>query len=404
MQTTMKIQLPISTGRTMKHLFAGILSLAVIAFFSCTSSTKLLQKGYYDSAIARSVQELKEKPDNKKEITVLAKAYKLANELDNERIKFLKQSKEPQVWEEIYAGYSRLKSRQDMVKPLDESILQAINFTPVDYDQDIIDSKRKAADFLFGRGKTLLAKNDRLDAREAYACFSKVKEYLPAFTGIDDKINEAYARGITYAYFKIQNTSTKALPRLFEEDLLKISMEGIHNDWVNFNTRYDNRIKYDYTIILNIRKIEVTPELMASSDFVESKEVEDGWEYVLDAKGNVTKDSAGNDCKRTKHKTIKGYVTKFSLGKNATVSGTLDFFDNSSGQVVKTDPVSADSKFEFIYASVKGDQDALTPETRKMIGLKITPFPNNEEMIFRTSEALKQLAKNIISANQQLLQ
>ncbi len=128
-------------------LYTGILSLAVIALFSCSSSTKMLQKGYYDSAIARSVQELKEKPDNKKEINVLAKAYKLANEQDNERIKFLKQSKEPQVWEEIYAGYSRLKYRQDMVKPLDAPILQAINFTPVDYDQDIIDSKRKAADF-----------------------------------------------------------------------------------------------------------------------------------------------------------------------------------------------------------------------------------------------------------------
>ena len=385
-------------------LYTGILSLAVIALFSCSSSTKMLQKGYYDSAIARSVQELKEKPDNKKEINVLAKAYKLANEQDNERIKFLKQSKEPQVWEEIYAGYSRLKYRQDMVKPLDAPILQAINFTPVDYDQDIIDSKRKAADFLFGEGKMLLSKNDRLDAREAYECFSKVKEYLPAFPGIDDKINEAYTRGITYVYFKIQNTSAKALPRLFEEDLLKVSLEGINNNWINFNTRYDSRIKYDYTIILNIRKIEVTPELMASSDFLETKEVEDGWEYVLDAKGNVTKDSAGNDLKRTKHKTIKGYVTRFSLGKSATVSGTLDFFESASGQVIKTDPVSADSKFEFIYASIKGDQDALTPETRKLIGLKITPFPNNEEMIFRTSEALKQLAKNIISANQRLLQ
>jgi hypothetical protein len=148
----------------------------------------------------------------------------------------------------------------------------------------------------------------------------------------------------------------------------------------------------------------VTPELSTTTQSEETKDVEDGWEYVLDAKGNVTKDSAGNDLKRTKHKTIKGYVTRFSLGKSATVSGTLDFFESASGQVIKTDPVSADSKFEFIYASVKGDQDALTPETRKLIGLKITPFPNNEEMIFRTSEALKQLAKNIISANQRLLQ
>jgi hypothetical protein len=54
---------------------------------------------------------------------------------------------------------------------------------------------------------------------------------------------------------------------------------------------------------------------------------------------------------------------------------TLDFIDNSAGQIIKTDPVSAESKFEFVYALVRWDSEALSPETRKLTTLKIAPFP-----------------------------
>ena len=382
----------------------SILSLALVFATGCSSSTKMLKHRQYDAAIARSVKEIMDDPGDRKEIGVLAKAYTVANEKDNDRIAYLKQSNEPQVWEEVFEVYSRLKARQDMVMPLDPSILKAINFTEIDYNQEMIDSKRKAADFLFGEGKKLLAKNSRFDAREAYECFSKVKEYLPAYAGVDDKINEAYGKGFAYVYLKIQNTSNKALPRAFEEDLLKIGMPENEKRWIVFDSRYDPKKKYDHAIVLNIRKIEVSPELAASADFTETKEVEDGWEYVLDAKGNVTKDSLGNDVKRTKYATRKCYVTKFSLGKTATVGGTIDFINAASGQMVKTDPISAESKFEYAYALIKGEKEAMSEETKKMTQLKIVPFPSNEALIFRTSESLKDFTIRIINANLRLLE
>jgi hypothetical protein len=383
---------------------AGGVVLALIVAAGCVSSSKMLRNRQYDMAIAHAVKKLSNDSGDKEEIEVLAKAYKLANEADNERIKFLKQSNEPQIWEDVYALYNRLKSRQELVKPLDPLVLQAINYVYVDYDQDLIDAKHSAADYLFGQGKKLLAKNNRFDARGAYDYFTKVKEYMPSYSGIDDKINEAYGRGLTYIYLKIKNASNAALPRAFEDDLCKISFENCRSLWLVFDSRYDAKTKYDYAVILNLRKIEVSPELMASSDFAESKEAEDGWEYVLDARGNVTKDSLGDDVKKTKYKTLKCFVTKFSLGKTAMVAGTLDFINAATGQMVKTDPVSAESKFEFAYATFKGDKEALSAATRKLTELKIEPFPSNEDLVFRTSERLKQLTKDIISTNLRLLQ
>jgi hypothetical protein len=382
----------------------GLFPLAVMLVSVCSSSSKMLKHRQYDAAIARSVKELMDDPGDRKEIGVLAKAYALADDMDNDRVKYLKQSNEPQVWEEVFEIYSRLKNRQNMVRPLDQSVLQAINFAEVDYDQEIIDSKKKAADFLLAEGKTLLAKKTRFDVREAYERFSRVKELSPAYPGIDDRINEAYGKGFAHVYLKIQNSSNKALSRAFEEDLVKIGLPDNDRRWLAFDSRFDPKTKYDYAIILNIRKIEVSPELAASADFTETKEVENGWEYVLDAKGNVTRDSLGNDIKRTKYATLKCYVTKFSLGKTARVGGTLDFINAPTGQLIKTDPIAAESKFEYAYALVKGEKEAMSEETKKMTQLKIVPFPSNEDLIFRTSESLKRFTKEIIHANMRLLE
>ena len=388
----------------MKTVIRTVVAFLLCIGLSCTSSKKMLEQRYYDGAVAKSAQALIKKPNNQKEIEVLSKAYTLANEEDLERIKFLKQSNEPQIWEEIFDRYNRLKSRQNLIKPLAPGIKRQINFVYIDYDQDIIDAKKKAADFLWGEGNLFLARKDRISCRQAYDRFARVKELMPAYKGIDDKINEAYSRSFTYVLFRIQNNSGRSWSRGFEEDLLKIGLKDQGFQWLAFDTRPDPKMKYDFMVTLNIRKIEVTPELSSSTFSEETKNVEDGWEYVADGNGNVQKDSLGNDLKKAKYKTLRCSVTRFSLGKNATVSGTLDFLDNATGQIIKTDPISAESKFEFVYAMAKGDKDALSEETRKLTTLKIAPFPSNDEMVLQTAENLKQYTKQVVHANQQILQ
>jgi hypothetical protein len=82
---------------------------------------------------------------------------------------------------------------------------------------------------------------------------------------------------------------------------------------------------------------------------------------------------------------------------------TLDFIDNSAGQIIKTDPISAESKFEFVYALVRGDREAMSPETRKLTTLKIAPFPSNDEMIMQAAEDLKKYSKDVVHKNRQML-
>ena len=63
--------------------------------------------------------------------------------------------------------------------------------------------------------------------------------------------------------------------------------------------------KYDYFVNVNVRNIAVSPDQTMQRDTVVKKDVEDGFSYQLDKKGNVMKDSLGNDIKTKKYKTLQ---------------------------------------------------------------------------------------------------
>ena len=44
---------------------------------------------------------------------------------------------------------------------------------------------------------------------------------------------------------------------------------------------------------MRLTNIEVSPEQIKEREYEDTKEIEDGFEYVLDGNGNVAKDSSG---------------------------------------------------------------------------------------------------------------
>ena len=57
----------------------------------------------------------------------------------------------------------------------------------------------------------------------------------------------------------------------------------------------DDQIMYDYAVMVKLNSIMVSPDETKDTDEVFNKRISDGFEYVLDANGNVMKDTAGND-------------------------------------------------------------------------------------------------------------
>lgn len=380
--------------------------ICVIIFLNgCTSSKTYLKRGDYERAVIRSVQKLRKNRNKEKEIYVLKDAYKKANDEDNDRINYLKKEGSPSMWTEIFNLYSELASRQSMVKSVTPLKLKGkpVQFNMVDYDQEIINAKQKAAEYFYARGTNLLQNKDRGSAREAYNEFTKVKSYYTDYKDIDTKLKESHSRGVSYVLFRIANKSSVIIPSDFQEDLLKVSMNDVNTMWVTYHTKAASELNYDYNLAFNIKTIVVSPEGLKEVHHAETKEVQDGWQYQLDSKGNVMKDSLGNDIKLPKYKTISCNVVEVIKNKKAMISGTLDFVDNTTGQLIKTDPVTAETFFENISAAAFGDVNALKPETKSRLSAPNLPFPSDQAMIRQTSSTLKEIIKDIIYSNRGLL-
>jgi len=386
----------------MKNILLIFLFFSLI-FEGCISSRKQIQRGNYDAAIYVSAKKLLRKPEKEKEIINLDKAYKYAMQKDNERIVFLKKGGQPDIWEEVFSIYENMKNRQEKVRILPQNVLTAIGYKFQDFDNEIIEARKKAADFLYTYSIKLLQNNDKASARQAYDQLLRVKNYYASYKDVDTYLQKASQLGTTYILFTMKNNTGIPLPPSFETELQKISLYDLNSEWLRFETVKQDDRNYEYIILLNITLIDVSPEGLKETHYSEKKEIADGFKYVYDAHGNVMKDSLGNDIKTPKTKIINCDIIETQQHKAVTISGTLDFIDLNNSQVIKTDPISSQFFFDHLFAVAQGNWDALRPETKEKLNSRPLPFPNDFEMILNAGSIIKDISRKIISQNKNLI-
>lgn len=378
----------------------GLLIVALMVFTACTSSQKLLEKGKYDQAIEKSVKKLRKDPGNSEELGVLKEAYRKANHFDTERIDFLENEQRDENWVEIYELYTRLEARQDWIESLPTQLLN--NFNLPDYDDELITSKENAAEVSYQRGLEYLNRGDRQSARLAYAEFERTRYIYDNYKNVDQKLNEALFRGTSNILFKIENTSDVILPRDFDYELKKIALKDLNRQWLNFDTYADTALSYDYYIVLDLNQIHVSPESVDKESYTETKEIQDGMKYVFDENGNVKKDSTGNDIKVPNMINVSAEVTETIQHKHAYISGSLDYIDLNSDQLIKTEKISVEALFEHFSAVASGNEKALSEETEEKLQSRPVPFPSDEVLLMDAASLLKEQSKNIIYRNRNI--
>ncbi|HBE41917.1 MAG TPA: hypothetical protein DDW27_12060 [Bacteroidales bacterium] len=372
----------------------------------CGSSKKQLERGNYDAAIAAAVKQLRKDPGDSKQIATLERSYSIANEQDLERIRFLKIEGRPQNYDEIYQTYKRMSDRQSLVRtvlPL-RSGARTIEFPYVDYMQEMISAKKKSADFYYAHGIELMKNGMKDSYRQAFAEFVRAKEYVGDYEGIDNKIQEARYLGMSRVFVSLQNNTMIKFPQDFEEDLISVDLQALNSEWVEFHTiNLDKDTRYDYFINVNVRNILVSPDQTSQLDSVIKRDVEDGFNYQLDQRGNVMRDSLGNDIKIKKYKTLQCALISTLQTKSCQIDGDIETIQINPNKLLKKDPVGAQSTFENISARALGDLGALNASQLARTKSQIVPFPSDIEMILRCSESLKRAIRGSIQTNRRLI-
>ena len=390
----------------------AIFALTTLFFNACQSPQKLYEKGNYDDAIELAVKHLHERKVKEKDVQTLVEAFNYINRKDGEKLSRLRTQRTPDTWTAVYDLASRISHRQELVKPLvkmDETKFygkladlyfeNGVNFI-------LSEARDGAADYLYNKGVenlTRARKGERMAAREAYNDFNTMNAYYSDYKDSKQLMNEAYSMGINHVYFKVENQSLTFLPAAFENTLQSVFVRDLNSQWIKYHTFKEENLRYEYDIVAKITRIDVSPERYDRNHHFEEAQVEDGYDYVLDAKGNVQKDTLGNDVKVKKFKTVRAQVFEVRQYKEARVAGYLEYYDNRTKELVVSRPIESNADFNHYAVRFEGDRRALCEKTCHLLGNSPVPFPSNEDMLLTVAENLKANAKRIVRDNDYVL-
>jgi hypothetical protein len=380
--------------------------ILILILSACGSSKKQLEKGNYEAALDKAVKQLRKDNRDTKQISILDKSFKTLIEQDNERIRYLKLEEKPANWDEIYQINKRMSDRQAYVRTVTPLELngKTIEYPYVDYMPEMVAAKRKSADFYFAHGNELMKNKLKESYRQAYNEFIRAKEYVGNYDGIDNKIDDAKYLGMSRVLITLQNKSLIKFDQEFEQDLLSLDLPRLNSEWVEYHTKDLNQnTQYDYFVNINVRNIIVSPDQTMQKDTVVKKEVEDGFSYQLDKKGNVMKDSLGNDIKTKKYKTLQCALIETIQSKACQINGDVEVIQVNPNKILKKDPLGAQSDFEYVSARALGDIQALSQAQIEKTKSKAVPFPSDMEMILRCSDALKRAINGAVQSNKRFI-
>jgi hypothetical protein len=299
-----------------------------------------------------------------------------------------------------------MSDRQALVRSVTPLYMngKTLEYPYVDYMPEMVAAKRKSADFYYAHGTELMKNGLKESYRQAYNEFVRAKEYAGDYEGIDNKISESKYLGMSRVLISLQNRSIIKFDQEFEEELLSLDLPRLNSEWVEYHTQnLDANTQYDYLVNVNIRNIAVSPDQTMQRDSVIKKEIEDGFNYQLDKKGNVMKDSLGNDIKTKKYKTLQCALIETIQSKACRIDGDVEIVQINPNKVLKKDPLGAQSDFENVSARALGDIQALSQAQVEKTKAKAVPFPSDMEMVLRCSDALKQAIRGAIQKNRKFI-
>ncbi len=384
-----------------------IFFLAALLLAGCGSTTKKLQQGNYDAVIDKTTKKLIRKA-NANDAAEMDRAFKMANERDLERIKYLKMENNPDNYDEIFSRFNMLKERQRKVRTVTPLTVdgKTYSYEYVDYDAEMINAKRKAADFFYTNGKGLLENAlQKDDYRNAYYQLMKASEYSGGqFAQIDELIYDARMKGISRVIVEVGNTAALQLPPQVENDLISFDTRGLDNEWVEYHFKHlDENVVYDYAVIVKLLSIIVSPDDTKNVDEIFNKRISDGFDYVLDASGNVMKDTAGNDIKLQKFKDITCTLIETRQFKSVEIRGEVEIMYMNPERLMQKEPFGASNQFEHSSARAIGDLGALSEEALLKTKQEKIPFPTDVEMVMTCTETIKPAIRNAIYANRRYI-
>lgn len=373
--------------------------LLSILLFSCQSIKKSFDSRNYDSVIE---QFLKLNNFDDEELSMFEKSYNAALESDKEKIINLKSINNGERWEEIFDLYTKINTRQNNVMrllPLHYTNGDQANIEIFNFNAALEESRENAAQNYYEQGLRLLNSGLKSSIRQSVDYFTASKKFYINYKDVNELIDEALTKGKNYVLLVVEKNPNLLVPFAFEQSILDNVKLTQNDSWVNIDYRQNQAINYDYIVKLNLYDIVVSPDALKELYTTEEKTIEDGWQYVLDAKGNVQRDSLGNDIKIPKYSKITCQVKETRMNKTAQIFGDATIYDAQTKDYIKNKKCTGNSIFNYSYFQINGNRNALSNATLRQLNNAPRNFPNTFDMVELSKTELIRCYQDFVSNN-----
>ncbi len=363
-----------------------------------------------ERAVELAIKNLRKRKVKDKDVIVLEKAFAIINNNDYDRLQVLLSENDDNKWPKVNAISKTIYERQQELKPYLPLYIKSqhrdAKFKMYPVKDLMVKSKEKAAAQYYKNGLAELAKakkGNRQAARRAYSDFDHANRYFRNYKDTKKLMNQAHQLGTAYAVIGMTNETNALLPSRFKNAVLRMYPSDLNTFWTKFDLNPKSR-KYDYKVMIRLTNVQASPEEVRNNQFIEEKEIKDGTEYVYDEKGNVAKDSLGNDIVQDRYITVRADVFSSEQHKATTLTAFVDVISTATGQRLMSRQVTAESVFSNFSMRYEGDKRALTKETRRNLGNRPVRFPTNEQMLIQAADALSPKIKDMIANNIDVLE
>ena len=325
---------------------------------SCNSYQKLYEAQEYDQLIQNLSPKICDGDLNPKHINWVAASYHKANQADHNRIQELKATGQPDAWPEIYQRYVSMAGRYETLSCLPTQLKKDINYAPLDLDEEVMMARNKAETYLMAKINQLLATRNPDDAAEAESYISQLRHTVPSNSHIMEYRRAAMLRQAERVLVSFDNDKELSLPRGFAGELLAFEANTLPANISNFEERGK---RYDVCVYVVLKDAVCKPDHLDKVSFSET-----------------------NNGK-------KAQVSDYTMTKSATISGVVEFYDNSLKRVRFSYPFEVTSDFNYQYTTMEGDREACSQETLTKLENPTLPFPTDESLLLDAAKKLNGL-------------
>jgi hypothetical protein len=330
----------------------------------------------YDEEIDRIIGKIHQYPDRTKDLGKLKENFDQANKFDHDRINDLLKTGQPDIWLEIYKSYMSLESRQLRVQEIPEKSVQLAGIEIVDYQKELKEAKYRATAYHYALGQKLLASESQEDARNAYVEFMKVAMLNDSFNDLDKLLRKAILKGATNVEFELDNRTGKNISSSLADQLSIIiwQFKKAKYGQVEPATK-DESFSFILRVVLD--EMKIGPDKVKELQYSEERDV---------YRSGIVVD------------TISCLINETRQLKRASLTGSLEYVDKQTGQVVNRVPIKVESVFKNAYATLQGNPAAAGDETRALLLSKQAAYPSSEQMILDAAAEFAKKAGEIIVA------